>query len=125
LTNKLVEIVTQIQQGVIAHGADAMNLVLQSIKIGALGNFLAAIGSIVGVYIIYKIYPYIRKLKSEDPYDMTLNDFLYWLYCACSAVFTVIVTIGVFCQFFDVWQYIAIFNPKLYLAHEIIEKVMK
>jgi hypothetical protein len=128
LTNKLLEIITQIQQGVVAHGADAVNLTLQAVSYDGICKLLLCVPLLIVIILsilaFKKISKEIKKIKdnSKHMYDDTDGCEMLRFFAAAVAVFG---TALLLVMTFNFWNYVQIFNPKLYLAHEIIEKVMK
>jgi hypothetical protein len=121
LASKLLDIINQVQAGIVAHAPDALNIVLQTVRIDAISRFIYASCLLLGVVILSGIFVRINKKKDKDG-DMREG---VAVYCVLAGFFGTVFIILAFSQLFNVWQYVAIANPKLYLAHQIVQKVMQ
>jgi riboflavin transporter FmnP len=117
LTGKLLQVINQVQAGIISKTPEAVTLVLQQTQVNAIGNILSCIAGIILIYIFWKVYLKIKGIKDEyDDINIGVT-----IYIAATGVLSTIFIIGIFSTLFDIWTYI---NPKLYLAHQIIGKVL-
>lgn len=122
LQNKLVEIITQLQSIVKDNAADAVNLGLSAIKVEGFSYILLGalclLGSLILLSISYKIW---KKWDAEGvTWTQGENYSTYFIIafvpaCALFIFGTLIITY--------VWNWVAIFEPKLWLAHQVIAKL--
>ncbi len=118
ITNKALEIINQIQSGVMAHGGDAVNLALATVRISAIGALIEGfIMLVIGVICVIMM----AKIISSDRFDKESPGWIFW---------TVLVTtafcfMGALVDLFNIWTYVALYDQKLYLTHEIIQKVVR
>lgn len=131
LTGKLLEIINQVQASVIAHAPDAINLILAAVQQDGISNILPGIIALVLLMIcvytgikFYKKWDKANELdKQKHRYDREDNfPLLIPMVPACLIGF--ICFLFMFPSIFSYWNYVEIFNPKVYLAHEIIQKVV-
>lgn len=131
LTGKLLDIINQVQSGIVAHAPDAVNLVLASTQIDCLQSiilsFIGVIVSIICGFIIFKIQ---KKIDADKKDNKPYHERLTWIEpeAVLPALFaglsgSIILVISVI-TLLDIWNWVGLFNPKLYLAHQIIAKVM-
>ena len=106
LTGKLLEIINQVQGAVSAHSADAVSLVLTSTRID--GVFW-----IISLLVSFLISSYVIYLFASDSNDNE-GAFLIALIAAI---------ISFLCLIYP-WNWIQVFDPKLYLAHQIINSFL-
>lgn len=133
LTNKFLEIINQLQTTVSAHGQEAINLALSSIQVDALGYILQTIVCFIYAFVIYKIGRFIFRKK--DVIDKKDEDYIYseeaeWqeggkiAYAVIFGGSALVALLNGFINLCDIWNYFALVNPKLYLAHVIVVKVL-
>jgi hypothetical protein len=120
LSNKLLEIINQVQAGIVAKAPDAINLVLQEARIDAIGHFLGAAGCLLTLYVFWRIFCKVKNIKDEYGY-IEVGAIVYMV---ISGAISVLLAGFVICVLFDIWNYVAIINPKLYLAHQLIENIL-
>lgn len=105
LTGKLLEVINQVQGGVSAHSAEAASLVMTSTRIDGICWLVAIfIAFVLSSYLTY----YFIKSKDEDG---TVYGGVLLSLCFLFLIYP--------------WNWIQVFDPKLYLAHEIIGKVLQ
>jgi hypothetical protein len=121
LTGKLLQVINQVQDTVSAHSGEAVNLVLQQVKINAIGDFIICFAAILVLYILWKVYSKVKDIKEENRRDMHGGVMIYICMAGLLSIFLLVL---IFITLFNIWEYVAIINPKLYLAHEIIGKVL-
>lgn len=108
LTGKLLEIINQVQDTVSSHSDQAINLVLTSTQIDGICWLLCCFFvTIIGILLVYLD---IKYFSEHDHTDFTL--------------LLLLIPFVAFLLFIYPWNWIQVFNPKLYLAHEIIGKVL-
>jgi hypothetical protein len=125
LQTKLVEVITQLQSVVKDNAADAVNLGLATIKINGIEHVIIGIifllFSISGAFLAKKVYKWWCEAaeKSKDHY---FDGFEYGAGMIGTVAITAILFIIFCCNIFNIWTYVAIFQPKLWLAHQILAK---
>jgi hypothetical protein len=120
VASKLLEIINQIQAGVVAHAPEAANLALQAVSYDGWYSLIIGFSwlalSLILYYIAKRYVYYIKNCEKKNESDEIA---LGLLVCAI-----VIILIFAAIELFDFWNWVQAFNPKLYLAHEIIQKVL-
>jgi hypothetical protein len=112
LTGKLLEIINQVQGAVSAHSGEAVSFVLISTRID--GIFFLVVCFIGWAFFAgLTLIPFSGKASKKEIEE--LFGFLL-ITGALSLLFLAILIYP--------WNWIQVFNPKLYLAHEIIGKVL-
>jgi hypothetical protein len=118
LAGKLLDIINQVQSTVTNHAADAVNLVLLSTQIDGLTWLMFSIlpfcASLIFTYFLVT-NPKCKANRKNDEFGV--DGFFVLL--------TILLGIFMLCNIFYIWNWIQVFSPKLYLAHEIIQKVMQ
>jgi phosphotransferase system glucose/maltose/N-acetylglucosamine-specific IIC component len=108
LTGKLLDIINQVQGAVSTHSGEAVNLVLTSTRIDGISWLL---GSFIFLCLSVLIgYSIIKYDKDNELIPIALGCLVLFLFTFANLVYP--------------WNWIQVFNPKLYLAHEIIGKVL-
>jgi deferrochelatase/peroxidase EfeB len=126
LASKLLDIINQVQAGIVAHAPDAMQLVLASIQQDGIANlfpgFLCLLGFMGCLILLLFLYKRWKTFQATYPSRDSSN----YLFGALPPVaLGLFLLMGIFCTLGNYWNYVQIFNPKIYLAHEIIQKVMQ
>jgi hypothetical protein len=124
LTDKFLEIINQLQTTVSAHGQEAVNLALASIQIDALGNIISGIVASFGVYFLYRFGKWIFRQTKEEESSLCDQDEIFYIYSIIAGLGSIALFICSLILLFDIWNYVAIINPKLYLAHTIVDHVL-
>jgi hypothetical protein len=109
---KLVQIADQIQSTLVAKGPEAVNLMLAATRIDAIQNLIWGavfiVGGIICIYVSFKSYKYCKEI--------TFLTFMFALF-GMSAIIT-----GVL-GFCDIFSWIGIWHPDIYIAHQLLNKV--
>lgn len=127
ITNKIVSMLDQIQAGVTNVAPQAIELVLKAITYDGISSLInSSVLFLVGCLfagIGYKLFKLGRKqaLKEYGDADMKISFYMSSLFTSGGSLLLVIISIF---QLTDYWTYVSIFDPKVYLAHEVIEKVI-
>lgn len=115
VTTKVVEVITQLQNVVKDNAADAVNFGLGVIRINgfawiSLGILFAGLG--IFVFWLCSDCKICKEhnASDEDKGFLYLMGFLFSLISACFL--------------FYIWNWVAIFQPKLWLAHQILAKAV-
>jgi CHASE2 domain-containing sensor protein len=103
---KIVDLITQLQGVVKDNAADAVNLGLESIKIDGIGLMVLFV-----VLFVIGIIAFITSIKTNNV-DLKIVSFVVGISSLCISV----------AGFLYPWNWVQIFNPKLYLAHEVMSK---
>ena len=111
LSNMLVEIAKQ-------HGAESVDAILTVVQIKGLGSLLySSVLFFVPIMFFLFYRPMLRwARKYSDVSDYFSNIFLGFT----TAGMGIILSIGMF-NIINPWQYVAIVEPKLWIAHEILK----
>jgi hypothetical protein len=127
VTNKVLEIIDQLQgvAGDAAHQAvnhlpDAVNLGLATIRVDGVSDFIYGLVAATIFYISYRFAKWgFIKSRETDFEDGCAG--LAMIFGFIFAFFAGVLTASLL---FDVWTYTKIFEPKIYLAHKVVEKVL-
>lgn len=108
----------QVQQLVNQHGQDALNAAIAVERVNALDNFTGVIGwgLLCGVFIWMALRAKRYGNERDDDWYIPMG--------ICFAVATAF-AIATLCCLLNVWMWVGLFNPKLALAHDIINRVTK
>jgi hypothetical protein len=127
LTQKLLEITTKVQGGVTAHALDSINLVLNCIRVDGIHIILYGLLSLLIAWIPFKVMKNkLAKIKNYNAKQERNSDHKCWddypdIFVPCATISIVAAIVAAF-LLVDIWSYVAIINPKLYLAHILIAK---
>lgn len=132
LQTKLVEVITQLQSIVKDNAADAVNFGLGAIRIDAIGNIViglvCVVSSIIGAIVIKKLIARVHKMmegKSKHSFGGEFSDYPeYVISIIIISVILAIASICAICAVLGTWNWVAIFQPKLWLAHQILAKAV-
>lgn len=117
LSGKLLEVINQIQLQVIAKAPAALDMALSVTRINCIiniGYFITyLLLTIISITISYKCYKNFEINKKEIQIPVALF----------SIMFAGLFSIGV-CGYFNLWNILGIFEPKLYLAHLVMAKFL-
>ncbi len=106
LTVKLLELINQVQNAVSFNGTESINLILTSIRINGICSLLCWF-SILLLITIWLI----TNIRSDIPDTRGYKTIIF-------------ISFVIFLFLVYPWNWIKIVNPKLYLAHEIINNVL-
>lgn len=134
IENKVVSMLDALQNGAIEVGnqvvkytPDVIEATYGIIKIDNLQHILSAIilGAvcIIGYNIAANGFNREAKWRKEKERDIGWQGVGYFYGCVSIAISTLLF-LRILYLIGDIWTWIGIFNPKLYIAHEIIEKVL-
>lgn len=131
LTNKFLEIINQLQTTVTAHGQEAVNLALAAIQQDGFsslfdGSLFAIIAIICAIISRYFYKNWVTRSVEEKKKQYCDREDVSHLFAFMSipAFIGALAFIVVLLTFGCYWNYVEIFNPKVYLAHEIIQHVL-
>jgi hypothetical protein len=114
LTTKLAEVVTQLQSGIAAHGGDAIDAGLTAIRVSGGGFLLLGfMFSIFGCLLLLLAY----KMRNIDSKDTEFGPSCGLVLCSLPIFLMSLLML------FYVWNWVAVFAPKVWLANHIIESV--
>lgn len=124
LQSKLIGMLDSIKNGEVVIGQetvkyapDVVNAALNVVRIGAVQQLVyGVIGLVVAVVFFKKAHGNITKSLEDGRFELFL----------VGVVQGAAVVVGVVDAYFlvDVWNYVGIFQPKLYIAHKIVEKML-
>jgi ABC-type multidrug transport system permease subunit len=131
LTSKLLEVINQIQAGVVAHAPDAAGLALAAVQQDGIANIFPGIVSLIilmaCLYIGIKFYKKWETKTAEEAVKdyRSQKDYSFFLaFPAVSALVGFVAFVVICSTIFCYWNYVEIFSPKVYLAHQVIEKFL-
>jgi len=110
---------------VAAHGPQAVDVAAHVAQINALNTLaeLPGYGLLAGVGA-YSARWCFRRADRRDPDGYRDEDQIFWLIPAgLTAVASFFMLGAAVTALFDVWAWVALFNPKLALAHQILAKL--
>lgn len=115
LEHKLVEIISQLQ-----HQAPvATNAVLQSARVDAIASFMyIPVCAIIAAGALAALHKWVWPEYKIDP-DSFVS---FFGPPVCIAIVFLCALVSIL-QIFDVWNYVALFHPDLYIAHQLLSKV--
>lgn len=109
-------VINKLSEAAANNTQNAIDLGLASIKFDAICDFIIAfvciLVSLACVYFIRKIYK--SEYREDDWATPTL------IILGVIAIFSILGTLSVL---LNGWEYVALFNPKLFLAHQIIGSI--
>ncbi len=125
IQNKVLGMLDSIQNGAVVIGQetvkyapDIVNATLNVIRINQAQELVFGICGLIAVISLHKkIADCFRRIKEEGRPELFIIG--YGLSCVY------VVGLVNMARLINVWNWMGIFQPKLYLAHELIEKVMK
>lgn len=119
ITDKALEIVNTLQNTLMTHGGEAVQLGLATVRITCISylmsSFIAMIGGVLLFVASGNFYKKYKKDKFDDT-NITLSIICFLIGCLF-----ILPAIG---GFGYIWNWVGIFDPKLYLAHQVIGKVV-
>lgn len=136
LQKKLLEILDALQHGTVLIGdkvynyaPDTLDMLLWIVRVNGIQAFITSLVSIIlfvfGIRLTQKCYARRTELcKERRNYFDEEDIFLIAVRAAPTAIVGFFAAIGMY-QLVSVWTYVAIFQPKLWLAKELVEKVLK
>lgn len=112
--NKLLEIINQIQSQIVNHSQDTFILMTQSICLDGIGNIIAGMICMFFGFLSIKflLSSYKEPYKGENKLITIMS-----IIAIPATIFTGLLNLSY-------WNWIKIFNPKIYLVHEIMNKVL-
>jgi hypothetical protein len=119
VANKIVEMLSQLN---IVSG-HARDLAIQAVQIG---GFLNLAESFLFLFVFLLCGMSFMKYKKTQIKEIFIGDdditTSFIIGCIIASV-SLVLLIGSVINIFDFWNWVAIFNPKLYIAHQLIVKV--
>lgn len=105
------------------HGPDAVNAAAEVQQINGINTLVGGLGyaAFGGVAILLAKYCLRRLSGVEDPYDT--GSVGWGAGTAATSALALIMAYATLAALLDVWAWVALFNPKLALAHAILAKV--
>lgn len=123
LTGKLLDVISQVQGAVSAHSAEAVNLVLTSTRIDGIHWLVSVlVGFVIASIIACVCAIYVAENEKNKKKD---DDALMLGAAVGLCVGMLLIAVVSFIGLIDPWNWIQVFDPKLYLAHEIMGKVLQ
>jgi len=119
IEEKAVEIMDKLDKLATQYAPDVMESALAAVQVSAVGNLVMSVAAILFVVVVgYVCLKYWRHSHTDES--------SYESETICEAITVVYIVLGFIVlavciiQISDVWNYVAIFNPKLALAHKIL-----
>lgn len=113
-SQKIVQIADSIQSVLIAKTPVAWNLMLTSVRIDCIGNLIIGLAifflSVLSFWGILKF----NKKEKEDLEGWQIFLFFVSLFCFSLSIF----------YLFNIWNIAGIFYPDVYIAHQVLQKVV-
>lgn len=114
LTTKLAEVVTQLQSGIAAHGGDAIDAGLTAIRVSGAGYLLIGLMFLIFAGLLALSAYKSRNIESKDN-ELGVSGQL----ALCSLPLFLMSLL----MLFYIWNWVAVFAPKVWLANHIIESM--
>jgi hypothetical protein len=120
LEEKAVQYLEALEKLTIQYAPDVVNASLLVVQLNAIGQILVAFVLLLGTILFWwKLAPTLWKWAEGFDKDMP------GIFGLLGGGFGSIVTIPLsFIILFDIWTWVAIFEPKLYIAYKILNKVL-
>lgn len=119
--DQLTMAANSITQELIKKAPDALNLILTVAKYTALCNLIQGFACFIGVLLIIRTgYFFIRKTDDMGgDWELALA-----LHCYLGTIGAIILLILGIINFFDIFSWIGIWHPDVYIAHQLLQKVI-
>jgi len=118
ITQKVLQIADHISTLLATAAPAASKVMLQMARIDAIGDLIYSIAGIIGgvglFYIARRIFKY---AVAEDRDTMGVISFML-------GIFAIATFIASFATFLSIYTWIGIWHPEIYLAHELMQKVL-
>jgi len=106
------------------YGEDAVNLALWVVRVNALSELMYGVGALITAVISWKIFVWAKVgVMQED--NSCEAEFGFMASCIASFIGILVSGLVVFLTFLNIWLYIAVVKPELYLAKQAIDVVLK
>jgi heme/copper-type cytochrome/quinol oxidase subunit 2 len=133
--NKTLEIITQLQSvatdathSAINYLPDAVNLGLTAVRVDGVNDILMGLFCALCVFVLAKLFK-LASVRADAGTEQYNDSMIDCVYAPISLI--VIPMIGIIFLFISAsnllsaWTYVKIFEPKVYLAHKVVEKVLE
>lgn len=134
LEHKLAELLGQFQSGVSQAGASAAKLLPQVTDLAirmkfwdGVAHLACAALALLPAFALFKGVLFFHNLAEEKraEKDFTTDDIPYQVGAITLGFALLVVSVAICCQLFDPWNWVAVFDPKIALAHDIYLGVME
>ena len=107
------------------HGPQAVDTAAEVVRVGAIGDLIVGAGCAVATALIWRTLHRVSttRWKETDVFDDPMGPFPMIALLAAGFL-SCVTTIGALEGLLDVWNWVALFNPKLALAHQILSRVV-
>lgn len=112
------------------HGPQAVDLAASVIQVDALGSLLFGAAMIPAAVLTWRAARKAftlanRKIRNESyrHIEVYRDQFGWWMATSAGAAATLVFALIAASNLLHVWNWVALFNPKLALAHEVLSKV--
>ena len=116
IEDKAVELMEKLDKLATEYAPDVIDSAIEVVRVSGFGSLiygLLAVGFIFSLWLAYK------KIKSYE-IDSAYEEPIWGGFFLVSIVGGVISVVVIIETLFDIWTWVAIFNPKLALAHQIL-----
>ena len=123
LEQKAVELLDKLDSLATQYTPDVINAASSAVSITAMGNILTGffgLGCIWLVWWITKNFATYARRKAEDEGWMSDWDIGWFLILGIGGVTSTVFALASIPNLFNIWNWVAIVNPKLALAHRIL-----
>jgi hypothetical protein len=119
LTEKMAELAVQ-------YGPDVVNAGLEVARFTAIGNLIGGLGWAVFTGVLVKTgLHWAKKAKQwNDEEGDNPVVFAYGMGAGCAVIGAIPAGLSALWPIFTVWNWVGIFEPKLWIAHRILEKAL-
>lgn len=123
LENKAVEILDKLDALTTQYAPDVIEKATTAVTVTGVHNLVNSLVGFIALYGVWfatkKLTAYMVKRKQEDGY-MSDWEIGYTLAYGIGGVVCVIIAMANVWTIFDVWNWTAIFNPELAMAHRVL-----
>jgi len=123
LEQKTIELLDKFDKLATQYTPDAINAAISAVQVSAIGSL---IWGVIGCFCAYGFWwiathftQYSRNKKQEDGY-MSDWEFGIAIGYIGGGIVTGFIALFAVSELFEIWNWVAIFNPKLALAHKIL-----
>ena len=123
LEQKAVDILDKLEKLTTQYAPEVLDAAASAVRVTGIGNIITGIGSMVSAAIVIwiaKNFANICRKKKEEEGYMSEWELGMGLSLAVGGITGSVLSIVFLFRLLNIWNWIAIFNPKLALAHKIL-----
>jgi len=122
LEDKAVDLLDKLETLAEKYTPETIDAALAAVSVSGIGDILFGVFGLVGIAVaskpIRKLINYMHQKDKDEPYELwDLGLCPTW---ATYSLVTLPLSIAAICNLLDIWNWVAIFQPKLALAHQIM-----